>query len=105
MAVSTGLAIMIGMGMMTGSSLYSADQQRKAAKDDESRRRQEAAAAKAESDRIARDTRPDEEALAETRFGAEDEFRVRGSTQEFVIPKTSALGTSPAGRSGLGFKV
>jgi len=98
-------AAVIGAAIIgAGSGLYSADQQRKAAKDDRNRREAAAAAQQAEADRISRETRPEEQALAETKFGTQDTTQA-GSTQEFLIPKTSALGGSATGRSGLGFKV
>ena len=89
-----------------GSAAYQADEQKKAAEEDRKRRETAAAEAQAEADRIARETRPDEEALGEIGFGVDrgDEF-VGGSTQEFLIPKTSALGGASYGLSGLGFAV
>ena len=104
MGIEVATALIASAVISAGSAYYSADQQKKAAKDDRNRREAEAAAQQAEADRISRETRPEEEALAETKFGTQDTTRA-GSTQEFLIPKTSALGGSATGRSGLGFKV
>jgi len=98
---ATVLAVAVG----AGSTIYAQKQQEKAAEADRKRREKEAAASKAEADRIARETKPEEEALGETKFGADDATDVGGSTQDFLIPKTSALGGSTGGRSGLGFTV
>ena len=103
MAVATTTAIIAAAAIGVGSSMYSADQQKKAAKEDQERREREAASAKAESDRIASETKPEGESLEETKFGVGKEGNIGGSTQEFIIPKTSALGAG--GRSGLGFTV
>ena len=105
MAVGTTMAIIAAAAIGVGSSVYMAEEQKKAAAADRERRERAASASQAEADRIARETKPEEEALGEIKFGAEDEFGVGGTTQEFVIPKTSALGTSATGRSGLGFTV
>ena len=108
MAVGTTTAIVasiLGSAVIgAGSAAYSADQQSKAADEDRKRREAEAAAQKAEADRISHETRPEEEALAETKFGTQDPNTI-GSAQEFLVPKTSALGGSDTGRSGLGFVV
>jgi len=103
MAVSTVAAIITAGALAAGSTIYSAEQQKKAAKADADRRAAEAASSKAEADRIASETKPEEEGLIETRFGTGEEDAVGGSTQEFLIPKTSALGAG--GRSGLGFNI
>ncbi len=104
MAVGTTAAIIAAAVIGAGSAAYSADQQKKAAEKDQARRTAEAASAKAEADRIASETKPEEETLTETKFGVDDEDSI-GSTQEFLIPKTSALGSEATGRSGLGFTV
>ena len=88
------------------SSAYQAKEQQKAADKDQDRRREAATSAKAESDRISRETKPEGESLDEVDFGAEGTSGVGGSASDFLIPKSSsALGTSASGRSGLGFKV
>ena len=99
------MGIVVGAAIVAGSSLYAADQQREAAASDRDRREREAAASKAEADRIARETKPEEEALAETKFGVEDDGFSSGSTQDFVIPKQSGSLGGSSGRSGLGFTV
>lgn len=104
MGMLTG-AVIASAVIGAGSSLYAADQQKKAQEADRKRREQEAAAAKAESDRIARDTKPEEEALDEISYGTNDEFTGVGSTQEFIVPKNNSIGSSGSGRSGLGFTV
>lgn len=105
MAVGTATAIIAGALISGGSSAYQAEQQKDIAEEDRKRREKEAAKAKTEAERIARETRPEQEAVKEIEFGTGDDG-VIGSTQEFVIPKTtSALGTSTTGRSGLGFTV
>ena len=103
MGMLTG-AVIASAVIGAGSSLYAADQQKKAAEEAE-RKRAAAAAAKAESDRIARDTKPEEEALGEISYGTNDEFTGVGSTQEFIVPKNNSIGSSGSGRSGLGFTV
>jgi len=105
MAIGTTTAIIAAAVIGAASAKYSADEQKFAAKRAEDKREGAAAQAQAEADRIAAETKPEEEGLEETRFGAEDEFGVGGSTQEFLVPKSSALGGSATGRSGLGFKV
>lgn len=103
--MGVGAAIIAAAVIGAGSGLYAADQQKRAAEADRKRREREAAAAKAESDRIARDTKPEEEALGEISYGSGEEFGGVGSAQEFVVPKNSSLGSSSSGRSGLGFTV
>lgn len=106
MAVTTAAAVITAGVLAAGSSVYAAQEQKKAAKADQARREAEAAASKAEADRIARETKPEEESLADTKFGTDGEGSTGGSSQDFLIPrKNSALGTSGTGRSGLGFKV
>lgn len=100
-----GAAIVGAAIIGAGSGLYQAEQQKKIAKADRARREQEAAAARAESDRIASETKPEEESLADTKFGVGNDDSFSGGTEEFIIPKTSSLGSSSNGRSGLGFKV
>ena len=98
------VALVASAVISAGSAYYSAEQQKKAVKEDRNIREAETAAQQAEADRISRETRPEEQALAETKFGTQDTTQA-GSTQDFLIPKTSALGSSATGRSGLGFKV
>lgn len=102
MGVAVAVVAAAAIGAVSADN--AASKQKKAASSDRARREKEAAAQKAEADRIARETRPDEEALGETKFGSGDEDGGTGSTQDFLIPKTSVLGESK-GRSGLGFKV
>ena len=97
------VGIIIAAALAAGSAAYSSEEQKSIAKKDRERRASEAAAATAESDRIARETKPTDVALTETEFGVGDTTADAGSTQDFLIPRTSALGTS--GRSGLGFSV
>lgn len=105
MAVATSTAIIAAAVIGAGTAVYASEEQKKIAEEDQKKRDQAAATAKAEAERISRETKPEEEALAEVAFGTGD--TEIGSTQEFLVPKstTSALGTSATGRSGLGFKV
>lgn len=100
-----GTAIIASAVIGAASSAYQAKEQKKAAEADANRRRQEAEAQKAEADRIARETKPEEESLGEVNFGAESDSFSTGSTQEFLVPKTGSLGKGSSGRSGLGFKI
>lgn len=100
-----GAAIIAATVIGAGSAYYQAEQTKKAASDDRSRRESEAAAQKAEADRIANETKPEEQALEDTKFGLSDPNIDIGSSNDFIIPKTSALGGSKLGRSGLGFAV
>jgi len=104
MAVATSTALIAGALISVGSGVYASEQQKDLAEEDRKRREQVAAEAKAEADRIARETRPEGEAVKEIQFGTGDETII-GSTQDFLVPKTSALGASSTGRSGLGFTV
>jgi len=102
MASSVVGAIIASAVIGAASAAYQGKQQEKASEADRNRRE---AAAKAERDRadlIASETKPEEEALGETKFGADDGRGAFGSASDFLIPKTSALGGGK-GRSGLGF--
>jgi hypothetical protein len=101
MGISAAIGISAIIG--AGSAAYQGEQQKKLAKKDADRRKAEADAAKAESDRIASETRPDEIGLEETKFGVDKANKTGGSTSDFLVPKTSALGGT--GRSGLGFTI
>jgi len=104
MAVSATAAIIGAAVIGAGSAAYSQSQQKKLAEEDRKRREAAAATAKEEADRIARETKPEEEGLGETKFGVDSGDGTTGTTQDFLVPKTSALGGA-TGRSGLGFKV
>ena len=99
-----------------GASSYNATQQRNSAKDAASRdlavqaaeqKRLDAAAAEeiAEADRIASETRPEEEGLDEIKFGTGEDDKKLNKSTDFLIPRGTALGSGDSGRSGLGFKV
>ena len=94
MGISAAIGISAIIG--AGSAAYQGEQQKKLAKKDADRR-------KAEADRIASETRPDEIGLEETKFGVDKANKTGGSTSDFLVPKTSALGGT--GRSGLGFTI
>lgn len=118
-------AAIIGAAVIgAGTTIYAQREQEKAveaaeskralAEAEETKRREEetrrakaeAAAIKAENERIARETKPEEEALQEIQFGVEGLGSTgTGATQEFLIPKVRTLGGTGTGRSGLGFKV
>ena len=103
--MAVGAAIVAAAVIGAGSAYYQGEQTKKAANADRARRESEAAAQKAEAERIANLTKPTEQALTDTKFGASDPNAKIGSTQDFIVPKTSALGGSKSGRSGLGFSV
>ena len=106
MAAATVAAIVIASVIGAGSSMYQAEQQKKAAEDAENKREQAATAAKAEADRIASETKPEEEAAKGVKFGSGD--GELGKYEDFLVPKTSSsagLTASSGGLSGLGFKV
>jgi len=102
--MATGAAVVIAAVIGAGSAAYQSDVQKQLGDQARHRREKEAAAAKAESDRIAAETKPQEQALKDTKFGTTDPNAKPGSTQDFIVPKTSALGGSK-GRSGLGFSL
>lgn len=105
MAVGTTTAIITAALIGVGSSAIAAGQQEDLAEEDRKRREEAVAEKKAETERIARETRPEQETVKEIEFGTADKTTI-GSTQEFLVPKTTgALGVSATGRSGLGFKV
>jgi|SaaInlStandDraft_4_1057021.scaffolds.fasta_scaffold44310_3 hypothetical protein len=104
MAVGTTVAILAAAAIGAGSAAYQTDVQKQLSDQDRSRRKTEADRQQAEADRIARETRPDEEGLAETKFGTDKADEDAGSTSDFLVPKSSALGGG-SGRSGLGFTV
>ena len=86
------------------SSAQAAHQQRKAAKADADRRTAAAQAEQDKADLIASETRPDEQALGDTKFGTGDVNSTGGSTTDFLVPKSNSLGGG-TGRSGLGFSI
>ena len=114
--MGTAVAIIGAAVIGAGSAAYSSTQQRNSAKDARSRDLEaqaaeqkrldaEAATQKAEADRIARETKPEEEGLDEIEFGTgEDDKKLNRST-DFLIPRGTSLGSGNSGRSGLGFKV
>jgi len=104
--MGTATAIIAAASIAAGSSYYQSEEQKRIAKNDRKRRESEAAAQQAEADRIAKDTKPPELALTDTKFGASSSDNNNiGNANEFFIPKTSALGGTKNARSGLGFTV
>jgi len=102
-ASATILSTLVGGGL----SLYQAEKQEDIAEEEQRKREKAAADAKAETERIARETRPEGETATGIQFGTGDIGEDVGSTEEFLVPRTSALGTATgaSGRSGLGFTV
>lgn len=100
---ATILSTVVGGGL----SLYQSGRQEDIAEEDQKKRDKAAAEAKAETERIARETRPEGETATGIEFGTGDRGGPTGSTEDFLVPKTSALGaaTGSSGRSGLGFTV
>lgn len=98
-------AIIVSSLIGVGSSLYQAGEQEEAA--EKERKRLEAAAEeqRLETERIAKETRPEGETIEGIEFGTGSKAGDIGSTSDFLVPKTSALGASSTGLSGLGFKV
>ena len=98
-------AAVVGAAIVgAGSAYYQGEETKRLAEQDASRREEEAALAQAEADRISRETGPDGEALSAITFGSDDGTDPTvGSTSDFLIPKTSSLGST--GLSGLGFTV
>lgn len=105
MAVATGTALLAAAAIGVASTAYQTDVQKQLSDQDRSRREKAAAAAKSEADRIARDTRPDEQEAEAIAFGSTDKDKEFDSAGNFLVPKTSSLGGGVAGRSGLGFAV
>jgi hypothetical protein len=101
MGIFTGLIISAAIG--AGASVYTADKQEEAAEKEAKRLEQAEADRKAEAERIAKETRPEGEALKAVEFGFGN-GEVGGSTSDFLVPKGgTALGGT--GKSGLGFSV
>lgn len=102
MAVATSTALLLSAGIAAGSAYYQAEKQEDIA--EEQQRKLDIAEDEriAEAERIARETRPEGETVEGIKFGAATDNEL-GSVSDFLIPKTSALGTS--GSSGLGFAV
>jgi len=121
-AAIAAIGAIVSAAIGAGSSYRASNIQQKAASSaqteqlvastiEANKRKKEAEEAKAtaariaeEGRRVAEETRPDEQGLGEVQFGADDDEEI-GSTQDFLVPKSSALGSSGSGRSGLGFKV
>jgi len=101
-AIATAVVASAVVG--AASSIYQSKQQEKAAKNDRERRESVAASEKAEADRIASEARPEGESADGISFGTDSTKETGGSTTDFLVPKTSALGGA-SGRSGLGFAV
>jgi len=108
-----GIEVLIGATVASalisaGTSAYQTDQQKSAAKKDRETRMSMDLAAKAKAKNIADRTKQEQETVQEIDFGQGGaEEGLMGSAQDFLVPKTSALGSSSAstGRSGLGFSV
>ena len=103
MAVGTTTAIITSAILGATTSSIAANRQENIADEQQAKLDKAERERKAEAERIARETRPEEEA-ASISFGSgqDDEF---GSVSDFLVPKktTTALGTT--GSSGLGFSV
>ena len=99
-----GAAIIAAAVIGAGSAYIAGEKQEKALKKDRERREATAREEQERADLIASETRPDEEALGETKFGVDKGTGAGGSASDFLVPKTSALGGG-TGRSGLGFAV
>jgi len=95
-------AVVAFIGLM--GSVYSSTQQQKATKEAAAKTEAAAMEARAEELRILKETGPDQTTAGETiAFGSGDQG-APGSFSEFLVPKTSALGTTSSA-SGLGFNV
>ncbi len=100
MAEGAIIAAIIG----AGTTLYASSEQKKA--QEEAQEKQDVAfeEAKLEEERILRETRPDDlTADATIQFG-EGTTSAPGTTEEFLIPRTSSTLGATTG-SGLGFKI
>ncbi len=96
-------ALVFGSILTTGVQITMADKQAAAADAEVKRLEKAEEDRKIEAERIARETRPEGEALESIQFGTDSEF---GSVGDFLIKDnktTSALGGTSA--SGLGFSV
>ena len=98
-AVGAGMIVSAVIG--AGSAAYQADEQKKIADSSAKDVLLAEKERKAEVERIARDTRPDGEALDSIEFGVDREENELGSVSDFLRPKTTALGTTANGGSGL----
>lgn len=88
-----------------GASVYSSNMADKAAKAERDRLAKAEEERKKELERIAKETRPEGEALQSVTFGTDANNKKVGSTQEFIVTKSAAaLGGTSSG-SGLGFSV
>ena len=102
MGIELGTAALLSAVIGAGSAVYSSTQASDAAKkarEEQTRLRTEA---QEEADRLAAEARPEEE-TATIEFGKEDEEEL-GSTNDFLISKTTSTGlTSGSLTGGLGF--
>lgn len=98
-------AILAAAAVGAGATYYSTEEQKNIAEQEQRRLDKEEADRKKEAERIARDTRPEGEAATSVKFGAGQDTTV-GSTQDFLIPKSGAVGLGgTTSGSGLGFSV
>ncbi len=87
-----------------GSSMYQGNQQKQAAEDAARKKEEEANRLKAEQDRIARETKPQEESMDSEGIGfGSSEYDTMGGYDDFITPldtSGSSVGTAKGG-SGL----
>jgi len=99
MAAGAVVAAIIG----AGATLYSSEQQKAATQEAATKQEEAAAQARAEELRILKETGPEQQTATETiKFGVGGD-KTAGSFSEFLVPRTTALGST--GGSGLGFNV
>jgi hypothetical protein len=104
MGVGTALVASAVIGAAT--SAYAGKQTRDAAKEAEAEQRRAAEEAKAEQERIARETGPEQDA-ATIDFGTNKKGKTIGSTNDFLVPKStsSTAGLTTGSGTGLGFGI
>lgn len=102
MGIELGTAALLSAVIGAGSAIHSGAQARSAAKDAADEQERLRTEAQEEADRLAAEARPEEE-TATIEFGKEDEEEL-GSTNDFLISKTTSTGlTSGSLTGGLGF--
>jgi len=97
-------AVIAAAAIGAGTSIYTAKEQEKAADEQQAELKAAEEAKKKEADRIAKETAPDQETFTGIQYGADTEGDELGNVSDFLVPKTSALGTTGSG-SSLGFKI
>lgn len=102
MALATAIIAAAVIG--AGASIYAAEKQEDIANKEAARLAREEEERRAETERIAKETRPEGEELSSIAFGGKDGGAVGGSTSDFLVTKAGGTLGGTSG-SGLGFNV